>query len=65
MISTTAGIVGSAIKVSGTGVVVVAGTDVSTVGMTAGRNLVAPSSSTPSEIIRPWVRMVIVNGRCG
>lgn len=67
MVSSTAAVIGSVIKVSRAGVVVVtARTDVAAVGVTAGWYWIASSPSTttaPTEIVRP--RMVIMDGRCG
>lgn len=73
MVSSTTAVIGSVIKVSRTGVVVVAaGTDVAAVGMTAGRDwITSSSSSTPAaaiataEVVRPRMRMVVGDGRCG
>lgn len=70
MVSSTTAVIGSVIKVSRTGVVVVAaGTDVATVGMTAGRNWIAsasPSSaSTTVEVVRPGMGMMIGHSRRG
>lgn len=68
MVSTTTTVGGSVVKVSGAGVVVVvaaARTNVATVRMTAGWNRISTSSATSAEIIRPRVRLVIVNGRGG
>lgn len=67
MVSSTTAVIGSVIKVSRTGVVVVtAGADVATVGMTAGWNWIASSSSTTTtattEIIRPRMWMVVMDG---
>lgn len=67
MINSTTTVVGSVIKVSGTGVIIVtARTDIAAIGMTAGWDLIAsPSTSATAtaKIIRPWLRMVIMNGR--
>lgn len=64
MVNSSTAVIGSVIKVSRTGVVVVtAGTDVAAVGVTAGWDLIASSSTTATtEIIRPWMRMVIMDG---
>lgn len=68
MVSSTTAVIGSVIKVSRTGVVVVtAGTDVAAVGMTAGGDWIASSSSSATattEIIRPRMWMVVMDGRC-
>lgn len=68
MVNSTTAVIGSVIKVSRTGVIVVtAGTDVATVGMTAGWDLIASPSTTAAtdEVIRPWMRMVVMDGRSG
>lgn len=69
MVSSTTAVIGSVIKVSRTGVVVVtAGTDVAAVGMTAGWDWIASSSSSATataEIIRPRMWMVVMDGRRG
>lgn len=69
MVSSTTAVIGSIIKVSRTGVVVVtARTDVAAVGMTAGWDWITSSSSAATaaaEIIRPRMWMVVMDGRCG
>lgn len=68
MVNSTTAVIGSVVKVSRTGVVVVAaGADVATVGMTAGRYWIASASpsSTPAavEVVRPRMGMVVGDGR--
>lgn len=71
MVSSTAAVIGSVIKVSRTGIVVVAAwADVSAVRMAAGRNWIASTSSAApaatiatAEIVRPRMGMVIRDGR--
>lgn len=68
MVNSTTAVVGSVVKVSRTGVVVVAaGADVATVGMTAGRYWIASASpsSTPAavEVVRPRMGMMVGDGR--
>lgn len=71
MVSSTAAVIGSVIKVSRTGIVVVAaGADVSAVRMAAGRNWIASTSSAApaatiatAEIVRSRMGMVIGDGR--
>lgn len=68
MVNSTTAVIGSVVKVSRTGVVVVtAGTDVAAVWVTAGWDLITSSSTTATattEIIRSRMRMVIMDGGC-
>lgn len=69
MVNSTTAVIGSVIKVSRSGVVVVtAGTDVAAVGVTTGWDLIASSSTSATattEIVRSRMRMVVMDGRCG